>query len=306
MTVTAFALPGLNSLLNAKARFRFARVPEVRERVGQAREFLGMAYGRSAAAEFESLPGLSNEKLYDRDRVSLTAAWIVAVQVGVAERVCRHAGAPNWVIGCSLGDIARTVLAGCCAFDDALRIPMISPQSEPGIDRVGQNVALLAPASCSFGPAEIGAIEALGIDVCMLSPRLLNVSGKFEDLPALERLAAERRWRFLPLLGYPVHSRHLEPFLSRFSRELEPIRFRSPGPRTRVYSTLLRREILRGEEFRPELERNLILTHHWHESVQRLVRENGVRRFINIGPCRTLSKLLCESGVEVLEPEDLI
>lgn len=304
MTVTAFAMPGLNSLLNPRARTRFSEWPEVRSRVERVREVLRDE--RDRAGKFDSLESLSTKKLYDRDHVSLTAAWIVAIQVGVAERVRSAIGAPSWVIGCSLGDVARTVLAGCCSFEDALRIPLSSPQREAGIDRIGRNVAVLAPSSRHFDERDLRDLEACGIEACPLSPRMLNVSGRFEDLPGLEKLATERRWKLLPLLDYPVHSRYLERIVPRIARELEPLRFEDPGPGTRVYSTLLRREILSAEELRPELERNLVLTHHWHVSARRLVDHHGVRRFVNIGPCRTLSKLLAGLGFEVVEPEELI
>src|SRR5262249_19810533 len=87
---------------------------------------------------------------------------------------------------------------------------------------------------------------------------------------------------------------------------IRQVPFEAPASGIRVYSSVLRREVKRPEEFREEFISSLVLSYNWKETVNDLVTNHAVTSFVNIGPCRTLSKLLRERGHDVLEGDDLL
>lgn len=303
---TAFVLPGLNSLLNPKARLRFLDIPEVQARLRLAEDIIQKQHGRTL--DFNALLRLPTQQVYSRPLISDSAMGIVALQVGIADALIKRAGTPAWVVGCSLGDLARTVIARCCSFETALGIPLIAPQNEAGADQVGSTVAVMAPAARPFSSEELSWISDLGVDTCRLSHKLLNVSGRFADIDRLFALARKAGWKVLPLLDYPVHSRYLSPYKEILVNRLRSVRFEAPSSGVRVFSTLLVKEIQASDELRFEMENSLVLPHHWHESIDVLVNRHEVTRFVNLGPCQTLSKLLRQfpAKLEVFEPEELV
>lgn len=302
---TAFVLPGLNSLLNPKARTRFLGLPEVQSRLKMTEELMK---GRGRTVDLNQLLNLPTEQLYSRQYVGSAAAAIVSLQMGVADRLIRSMGQPEWVIGCSLGDLARSVIAGCCSFESALSLPLIGIEEAVGVDQIGPNLAVLTPGSHPFTDADIARIEALGIDVSYLSPKLLNISGTFADIRRFEKMAADSKWKILRLIDYPVHSRHLVGYLRAFTKQIRSVPMTAPRASTKVFSTLLRKPVTNSDELHFEMENNLVRPVQWHPSVKRLIEDHEVKNFVNIGPCQTLTKLLKQypASLEVREAEEVM
>jgi [acyl-carrier-protein] S-malonyltransferase len=303
---TAFVLPGLNSLLNPKARTRFLGVPEVQSRLRATEAFFQEQQNQKL--NFNELLSFPTEKLYSRPHISSAAAGIISMQMGIADLLTKQIGKPAWVVGCSLGDLARTVIAGCCSFESALTMPLITPQNEPGINEIGPNVAIMTSESRPFTEQDISRIQALDIEVSLLSPRLINAAGRFSDIERLSVIAKESKWRVLTLIDYPVHSRLLTQHMKSFLGKIREISFGSPNSSVKIFSTLLRKEILTKSELQFEMENNLVRPHHWHESIDELVTRHNVTDFVNVGPCQTLSKLLRQfpAQIKVIEPEEII
>src|SRR5437868_6868848 len=100
---TAFLFPGMSSLLKKGDRFRFLALPEVQARIVQAESLL-----REREPERRSLASLlelPTQDLYSLGNIHCTTMLISCMQLGVAERLQKIMPAPDWLVGCSLGDI---------------------------------------------------------------------------------------------------------------------------------------------------------------------------------------------------------
>src|SRR4051812_46093522 len=115
---TAFVFAPLSSLLRPEDRARYRHLDEVQARFAQAEEVF--REGRGLQVSFDALLDKPTAELCDRARINLTAVLIISLQLGVVDRLRKILPEPAWVAGCSLGDVARTVSAGACAFDTAV------------------------------------------------------------------------------------------------------------------------------------------------------------------------------------------
>lgn len=290
----ALLFPGLNSLLNPGARERFSDFPQVQARVREAEDFYFKH--KNGRLDIHQLLRLPTEQIYSRARISQTALAIVAIQVGVADQIMRQLGPPGWVIGCSLGDLARTVVAQSCSFEAAMSIALSEPQNLHGADQIGGSVAVLSSPKNAFKEDSLKKIATLSLDISQLSPTLLNVSGSFSALEKLKTLATLDRWKVLQLIDYPVHSAVLEPYKEYLKEIYSQVSFQQPQAATRMFSTVLKKPIESQSELDFEMRHCLLLPHHWHSSILNLLRDHKVSSFINLGPCRTLSRLVAHAA----------
>lgn len=305
MSITAFVVPGLNSLLHPESRVRFERLPRVRERLRDSEAVLAEEHGIKASLR-ETLR-LPTRFLFSRENVHLAAVATLAVQVGVAESIIEKTGPPGCVVGCSLGDVTRAMIAGACDLSSAIRILRLVRNEALPPAAAGSNAALIARESSPFSGEDLRWLDANEVDASQLSPRLLNVSGSPAGLALLRSRAWSRRWKLVALMDYPVHSRQLLLWTPAILEGADRIPISDSSPGVRVWSTQLVREISREYEFREELDRSLVSPHHWHRSALELIDGRGVGKFVNLGPCRTLSRLIRElpRPVEMVEPEEL-
>lgn len=301
---TAFVFAPLSSLLRSEDRGRFRHLAEVQARFAWAEEILRKRRGLPVC--FDGLLDLPSAELCGRAYINRTAALIIAMQLGVVDRLTKLLPKPAWVAGCSLGDVARTVTAGVCAFDTALDVAMMSLDEVEGAEQIGSNAVAMTTARHPFTAADFAWFASVDLAVSRLSDRLLNISGLCAGMQQLTVKARQCHWRIFPLLDFPLHSRHVAGYTAMARALIGQISFHAPAAGTRVYSSVLGREVKQSEDFRAEFIGSLLCPHDWQEAANDLVKNHGVTRFVNIGPCRTLSRLLLEMDQEVLEADDLI
>jgi len=301
---TAFVFAPLSSLLRPEDRLRYRHLEEVQARFRSAAEILHATHG--VRVGLDGLLDQPTPLLCARGQISLTAALVIAVQLGVVDRLQKFLPKPVWVVGCSLGDVARTVSAGACAFETALQVAMMSLFEAEEADRIGGTVVVMAPPRHPVTTEDLDWFTSNDITVSQLSARLLNVSGLTGSLGLLNDVAQERHWRIFPLLDFPLHSHHVACYAEKAQAMIRQVPFEAPAPGIRVYSSVLKREVKQPEDFREEFLGSLVLPHNWQETVNELIENHGVTSFVNIGPCRSLSRLLREEGQSVLEADDLI
>jgi malonyl CoA-acyl carrier protein transacylase len=301
---TAFVFAPLSSVLRPEDRSRYRHLGEVRARFASAAGILRDRAGVRVC--FDDLINQPSAGLCDRARVHLTAALVLTMQMGVVDRLAKLLPKPAWVAGCSLGDVARTVTAGACAFETALHALLRALHEVVGADQVGSTVVVMTTPRHPFTPEDLAWFASVDLTISQLSDRLLNVAGLNAALQALKDKAQERHWRIFPLLDFPLHSRHVAGYTKQATELIGHVPFDAPATGTRVYSSVLKREVKEPEDFREVFLGSLVLPHNWKDTVDDLVENHAVTSFVNIGPCRTLSKLLEETGQDVLEAYDLI
>lgn len=301
---TAFAFAPLSSVLRHEDRQRYRHLEEVQARFRRAEEFLREAM--AVQVDFDELLDQPTDDLRQNDVVNRTAAAVVAMQLGVADRLQKIFGAPQWVVGSSLGDFARTVCAGACSFESALRLCMLSIDDVEGASQLGANVVAMTSARYPFTPEDFEWFQSIGLAVSEFSESLLDVAGPFDAIDQLNSKARERHWRIFHLIDVPLHSPYLAGCTEQARAVICALPFQPPPNGTRIYSSLLGHELNEPGELRDEFVQSLLKPHNWKQSATDLTANHGVKTFINIGPCRTLFRLLKQMGHEVLDAAELI
>jgi [acyl-carrier-protein] S-malonyltransferase len=287
---TAYLFPGLNGLLRRADRNRYLHLPEVRDRLMQAEKVLRSRLGvRLSSEEFLALP---MEEIYAIHNISLAAVIICAIQVGVTDRLKKTQAAPQWVMGCSLGDIARAVFSGAYDFEEAIYNHVHFTRSIDGIDKIGRNIGVATSRERPFTDEDFQWFDGIQVDVSRLTPRFLNIGGRNDDLKMVEARADERAWRVMPILDYPAHSRYILPYVK--AAEADFLAVRTSAPQIPIFSSLSCRQLSDPEQIKEEFLLSITKTIHWHQAITALVKEHGVSRFVNIGPCLTLTRMMTD------------
>lgn len=300
---TAFVFGPLSSMLRPEDRGRYRDREEVQARFAAAATILREQRGVEIC--FNDLLAKPSAELCARAHMNLTAALVICLQLGVVDRLRQLLPRPAWVVGCSLGDVARTISAGACTFETALHVVTRSLSEVEAADQIGSNVAVMTTPRHPFTTDDLAWFEGAGLTVSQLSDRLLNVAGLSAGLQQLRVIAQRRYWRIFHLLDFPLHSQHVARYSAQAQRLIRQVPFSAPAAGTRVYSSVLQREVVEPDDLRQEFLSSLVLPHHWKAAANDLVENHGVTRFVNIGPCRTLSRLLEEQGHGVVEADAL-
>ncbi len=301
----AFLYPGLNGLLRKSDRQRFLRLPEVQLRLAEAEQILDQEFGLKIA--FGDFLQGDKDQIYAVANVKIAAVAICALQTGISEALeSRLARPPDWVLGCSLGDLARSVYAGAYDFKDAVINHIRFTEHVDGIESIGKNIGVSSSRQARFSEEDFALLENWQVDVSRLTPRFLNIGGRFEDLERVEALAQERGWNTMDILQYPAHSRYIRPYVDAVADRFATVPVQRP--RISMFSSLSNQELKTPETIREEFLLSIAQTIHWGRAVETLWREQTVCQFINVGPCRSLMLMMkdLDPGIECVDALEVL
>jgi bacillaene synthase trans-acting acyltransferase len=218
------------------------------------------------------------------DRIVLTHPAIFMVEYSLAQALMSAGVQPDMVLGASLGSFAAAAVAGHLEVEDALAAVLrqaaaIEECSEPG----GMTAILGDPAL--FGEEFLGGRSELA--AVNFSAHFV-VSARKMDLAEIEVVLSRRSvgYQRLPI-SYAFHSRWIDAARTPFTSFMQSIRLgegRMPlvcCDRTAVVSDLS------GDYFWDVVRRPI----RFRETAARL-EQQGVRRFIDVGPAGTLATFL--------------
>jgi [acyl-carrier-protein] S-malonyltransferase len=211
---------------------------------------------------------------------------------------------PAAMAGHSLGEYSALVAAEALAFHDAMQL----------VHKRGQYMQEAVPAGDGIMLAligiEAGAIEhaiaddAGAVDIANYnSPGQIVIAG---ERAAARRVAARcgaRQAVELPVSA-PFHCRLMRPAEERLRAYLAGIAI--ADPRVPLYNNVDARKVTTAADVRDGLERQVSRPVRWTELVQRMIADEGVRTFVEIGPGAVLSGLIrrIDRGVERLAAHD--
>lgn len=300
---TAYLFPGLNGLLRKNDRERYLELPFVISRLEQAQT----ALKRDLSIEVNLMDMIKNQsdEIYKIKNISLAAVIISSIQVGVVDHLNKLYPDPDWMVGVSLGDIGRTVCAGAYDFETAVVSHVRFTHKLDGIDKLGGNIGVATTLQRPFTDADFEWFESIGVDVSILTSRFLNVGALYASLDKVRIRATEKSWRVMSILDYPAHSRYIKPFVEASEKEF--LEVTTMNPRVPIYSTLSCKSIINPEEMKREFLETITRTIHFEQSIRQLNTDHGVKRFINIGPCKSLYTLLRDISLdfEIIDAQDL-
>jgi [acyl-carrier-protein] S-malonyltransferase len=213
------------------------------------------------------------------------AAWRVVNENGLK---------PRFVAGHSLGEYSAHVAAGTLSFADAVRtVRRRGKYMQEAVPvGVGTMAAILGMA---FDKVEAVCRAAAEGEVCepanINSPEQIVISGHTAAVERATKLADERgakRAKVLPVSA-PFHCSLMKPAQDRLASDLESITFNKPlsGVVCNVDAALLED----ADRSRDALIRQVTGSVKWERSM-RLLIEQGVDTFVEIGPGKVLCGLM--------------
>lgn len=253
-------------------------------------------------------PGTSEQCFHGTEEelrvTATTQPCVFAADLAVARVLEAHGVVPQAVAGFSLGEVAALAFAGALDDEEAMRLVCHRAQ-------LMQEAAERHPGGMrAVVKLEAGTVETLAAQagdawpVNYNSPKQTVVAGFPEALDRLDALVREARGRSLKVaVGGAFHS----PLMAEASEWLAAYLAAHPlrQPQIPVVANLTARPYPAGvSECADTLARQLSHPVRWVETLEWL-RAEGIDRFVELGPGRTLTGLVSRTlpGVQALSCE---
>ena len=289
---------------------------------GQASQYSGM--GKDLAGEYPAAKavfdeadralGFSISKLCfegteeDLKLTANTQPAILTCSVAVY-RVLEEKGlTPDFVAGHSLGEYSALVAAGALKFAEAVQL--VRKRGTYMQDAVPAGVGAMA-AIMGLSPAVVADVckRAAGSEICaaanLNSPDQTVISGHAGAVKRAVELASQAGAKRAVILAVsaPFHSALMMPIQQRLEKDLRDTDF--SNLQLPLVTNVDADTTTSGNEAREALIRQVSMPVRWEESVRLLIDE-GVNTFVEVGPGRVLTGLLrqIERSVAALNVED--
>jgi [acyl-carrier-protein] S-malonyltransferase len=237
-----------------------------------------------------------------------TQPAILTVSVA-AYRVLEQKGiAPDYVAGHSLGEYSALVAVGSLKFADAVKL----------VRKRGTYMQEAVPAGQGAMAAIMGVSPAVVMDACkraaeaevcgpanLNSPEQTVISGHAGAVKRAVEIASQlgAKRSMVLAVSAPFHSALMMPAQQKLEKDLSAIQF---GELQVPLVTNVDADTIRdGNEARNALVRQVSMPVRWEESM-RLLLDEGVNTFVEVGPGRVLTGLMrqIERSVATLNVED--
>jgi [acyl-carrier-protein] S-malonyltransferase len=289
---------------------------------GQASQYSGMGKelaekyptARAVFDEADKALGFSISKICfegTEDELKLTANTqpaILTVSVATMWVLSEKSIGADFVAGHSLGEYSALVAAGSLKFADAVRL----------VHQRGKYMQDAVPAGRGAMAAILGLSPAVVADACkraaeggvctpanMNSPEQTVISGDAAAVKRAVEIASQlgaKRAVILPVSA-PFHSALMLPAQEKLEKDLRATPF--ADPHVPVVTNVDADTIRKGNEAREALIRQVSMPVRWEESM-RLLLDEGVNTFVEVGPGRVLTGIMrqIERSVTTLNVED--
>src|SRR6202790_2797274 len=294
----AFIFPGQASQYPGMGKELAENFPEARAVFDEADKTLGFSISQMCFAGSEE----------DLKQTSNTQPAILTCSVAIYRILADRGIKPDFVAGHSLGEYSALVAAGSLKFSDAVQI----------VRKRGKYMQEAVPAGQGAMAAIMGLSPAVVVDACkraaegqICSPANLNspeqtvVSGHAGAVKRAVEIASQsgaKRAVILPVSA-PFPCALLMPAQERLEKELRKTQF--SNLQMPLVTNVDADTITTGDEAREALIRQVTAPVRWEESMRLLIDE-GVDTFVEVGPGRVLVGLLrqIERSVGALNVED--
>jgi len=289
---------------------------------GQASQYTGM--GKELAEKFPAAQavfdeadkalGISVSKLCfegTEDELKLTAntqPCILTVSVAVFRVLAEKGITPEYVAGHSLGEYSALVAAGSLKFADAVKL--VRKRGTYMQEAVPQGQGAMA-AIMGISPADVVEVckQAAQGEVCspanLNSPEQTVISGHAGAVKRAVEIASQKGAKRAVMLAVsaPFHSALMMPAQEKLEKDLKATTFAEL--QVPLVTNVDADTIRSGDEARSALVRQVSMPVRWEESM-RLLLDEGVNTFVEVGPGRVLTGLMrqIERSVATLNVED--
>jgi [acyl-carrier-protein] S-malonyltransferase len=298
MGKVAFVFPGQGSQYPGMGKELADKYPVARAVFEEADKALGVSVWNMCCEGTE-------------DELKLTANTqpaILAVSVAASRVLAEKGLTPDFVAGHSLGEYSALVAVGSLSFSDAIKL----------VRKRGTYMQEAVPAGEGAMAAIMGLSPAVVQDACkraaedeICSPANINspdqtvISGHASAVKRAVEIASQqgaKRAVILPVSA-PFHSALMMPAQVKLEKDLRATKF--SGLKVPLVTNVDADTIETGDQARDALVRQVTMPVRWEESMRMLLDE-GVTTFIEVGPGRVLTGLMrqIERSVTTLNVED--
>jgi len=298
MGKVAFVFPGQASQYSGMGKDLAGKYPAAKAVFDEADRALGFSISKLCFEGTEE----------DLKLTANTQPAILTCSVAVY-RVLEEKGlTPDFVAGHSLGEYSALVATGALKFADAVQL--VRKRGTYMQDAVPAGVGAMA-AIMGLSPAVVADVckRASGSEICaaanLNSPDQTVISGHAGAVKRAVELASQAGAKRAVILAVsaPFHSALMMPMQQRLEKNLRDTEF--SNLQLPLVTNVDADTTTSGSEAREALIRQVSTPVRWEESVRLLIDE-GVNTFVEVGPGRVLTGLLrqIERSVAALNVED--
>jgi [acyl-carrier-protein] S-malonyltransferase len=298
MTKTAFVFPGQGAQYPGMGREAAGRYPVARAAFEQADAALGFCISRLCFEGSEE-----DLKLTENTQPAVLTTSVALFRI-LQERGIR----PDYVAGHSLGEYSALVAAGALKLEDAA--PLVRRRGRYMQEAVGVDAGAMA----AILGLDLNAVLRLCEQAAqgqVVAPANLNCPGQIViagHREAVERAitaakASGAKRAILLQVSAPFHCALMKPAEERLAVDLDACLF--ADLQCPLVTNADARPIRSGTDARSALKRQVSRPVRWQEAIQCLL-DDGVRRFVEVGPGRVLLGLVrsIDKSVTMLNAED--
>jgi [acyl-carrier-protein] S-malonyltransferase len=298
MGKVVFVFPGQGSQYPGMGRELAEKYPVARAIFDEADKALGFSLSRIC---FEG----SEEEL---KQTEITQPAILTVSVAACWVLAEKRVSADYLAGHSLGEYSALVAAGSLQFADAIRLVRKRGKYMQEAVPAGHG-AMAAILGLSISSVQNACKRAAEGEVCapanLNSPDQVVISGNAGAVKRAVELASQmgaKRAVMLPVSA-PFHSSLMMPAEEKLAKDLDAIKI--SDPHVPVVTNVDADTIRKAAEARSALIRQVSMAVRWEESMRLLIDE-GVNTFVEVGPGRVLTGLMrqIERSVASLNVED--
>lgn len=279
--------PGTDALEKAENKFAAFCFPEVVQRIKEMEEIISRNFDDQIdLGKYMKSP---NDTSSDGFRKMVFCS--LATQVGLFDRYVAEHGYPDYVMGLSLGDVARSVVAGLVSFESGVkqlyRFVSYVPLVECGIS------VHLKLEETFDNLRDTLQLDLYGIKKSVIqNPCFGLIAGRSSDMQRwIHEVAKPASLNFRPMYPFPLHSELMYPAVAKLLPHItavcDPERMN-----IRIISSVYGREIVSKTELISDCATNISATLDFPKAVNAVFDIVSNPCFVDMGPSNTLSKFI--------------